>query len=121
MNEVAHAVFGAVLVTIGVLAAALADRIRGLRMRRDRATAPARAAVEVIEAELGQRSDRERTPRPGLKVQQAAASDVIAALVASGHKKPVATEAVRDCSASERTTIEDWTRAALRRCAQGLS
>jgi hypothetical protein len=123
MNDVAHVMLGAALVTIGVLAAALADRIRGLRIRRERATAPARAAIEVIEPELvptpPPKSERERAPRTGSKTQQTAADDVIAALAAAGHKKQVATEAVWGCSAAERATIEDWTRAALRRCARG--
>ena len=118
MNEVVHVVLGAALVTIGVLVAALADRVRGLRIRR---RTPARDPLDVIEPLPRPDSGRERTPRAGSTTQHVAA-DVIAALVAAGHKKPVATEAVWDCRTSERTTIADWTRAALRRCArEGLS
>jgi len=65
------------------------------------------------------KSERARAPRSQSKAQQAAADDVIAALVAAGHKKQVATEAVWGCSAAERATVEDWARASLRRCARG--
>jgi Holliday junction resolvasome RuvABC DNA-binding subunit len=58
-------------------------------------------------------------PRAELKIQSspsgAEANDVIAALVSTGYKKQIAAEATWACDASERTTIEDWTRAALRR------
>jgi RuvA, C-terminal domain len=109
--------FGAALVAIGVLAAALADRIRGLRAARqaDRAPRSARSApapIEVVEAEL--------VPEParGSGIRDMA-KDVVAALVASGYKKPIATAAVDACTSAERATIEQWTRAALRRAARG--
>ena len=44
MTDVLHMLFGAALVAIGVLAAALADRIRGIRISRDaREPRPSRA------------------------------------------------------------------------------
>jgi hypothetical protein len=64
--------FGAALVAIGVLAAALADRIRGLRISRDAASRdrasrapsvpvqPARTAIPVVDA-APQRQPRVRT------------------------------------------------------------
>ena len=131
--------FGAALVALGVLAAALADRIRGLRIARDareaaprervsRATSvpapPARPAIPVVEHAELLRSTPPKPPRAPRAEPKVAASpeggdDVIAALVASGYKKPVATEAAWACSAAERATVEGWTAAALRRCARG--
>ena len=131
--------FGAALVALGVLAAALADRIRGLRVSREAREAaprdragrapsvpaqPPRAAIPVVEhAELLRPAapKQPRTPRSEPKVTASAegGDDVIAALVASGYKKPVATEAAWACSAGERATVESWTASALRRCARG--
>lgn len=130
-TTVIAALFGAALVAIGVLAAALADRIRGTRpgsaraMLAPREVTPRampramrqRQRIEVVEPE----SDPVPTPmkptRPGETKEQA--DDVIAALVAAGYKKSRATEATWGCSQTERVTIELWTKAALRRCAQG--
>jgi hypothetical protein len=124
--------FGAALVAIGVLAAALADRIRGIRAQRDRtatATVPrnlaprgARQPIEVIEPEpvpTPAKPERARGARVVPPVERLAADDVIAALVGAGYKKPIATEATWGCSAIERVTIEAWTRAALRAAAKG--
>jgi hypothetical protein len=127
--------FGAALVAIGVLAAALADRIRGLRISRDAATRerasrpaapapaqPARSSIPVVEhAELRSTPAKPlRAPRAESKVASPeGGEDVIAALVAAGYKKPVATEAAWACSAAERATVESWTASALRRCARG--
>jgi len=119
--------FGATLVTFGVLASALADRIRGIRLAREAAPRESRRVAEplrVIESESVEllpslpKPERSRAPRSETKMQTAA-DDVIAALVAAGYKKPIATEATWGCSAADRETIEGWTRAALRRCAQG--
>lgn len=121
MNDVSNMLLGAALVAIGVLAAALADRIRGFRVTRQRAGAAGpHASIEVVDPEQVPipKSEKERAPRRS-KAQQTAADDVIAALVAAGHKKQVATAAVWDCSAAERTTIEEWMRSALRRSARG--
>ena len=132
--------FGAALVALGVLAAALADRIRGLRIARDAREAvprerasrassvpaqPPRAVIPVVEhTELlrpAAPKQPPRTPRAEPKVAASAegGDDVIAALVASGYKKPVATEAAWACSAGERATVESWVASALRRCARG--
>jgi hypothetical protein len=112
LNNVLFMLFGAALIAIGVLAAALADRIRGLKIARERvphetlAPRVRRPQIEVVEAELV-------PPEP--KRPRGIMADVIAALVAAGYKKAIATEAVQGCSLSDRATIEDWTRAALRR------
>lgn len=132
MIHVLYTLLGAALVAIGVLAAALADRIRGLRVsRRDAepreraARAPSvpvhatRAAIPVVDAELVQAvSPKPRTPRPEPKVAEGG-DDVIAALVAAGYKRGIATEAAWACSAAERATVEGWVASALRRCARG--
>lgn len=125
-DAVLYMLFGAALVAIGVLATALADRIRGLRVSRDRAvpaprTAHSRAPIEVIEAEVEPTSPRaaSKPKAPNAEPQaQAMADDVITALVATGYKRPIAARATWSCSASDRATIESWTRAALR-CAKG--
>ena len=122
---------GAALVALGVLAAALADRIRGLRVSRrdaeprERATrapsvpAPpvpmhaARTTIPVVEA-----AEPPKQPKAP-KIANDGGDDVIAALVAAGYKKPIATEATWACSAAERATVEGWTASALRKCARG--
>jgi RuvA, C-terminal domain len=107
---------GAALAAVGVLAAALAERIRGLRdvRRGDRTPRSARPAptIEVVEAHLVSDPIRGSGRRDD-------ARDVVSALVASGYKRPVATAAVDACTSAERATIEQWTRAALRRAARG--
>lgn len=130
--SILYMLMGAVLVMLGVLATALADRIRGLRVSRE--TAPreragrgqsAHAVLPVAEPEPMAPAKPPRTPRAEpraeSKVQAGTdgSADVIAALVQAGYKKPEAAEATWGCSAVERTTIERWTGAALRRCARG--
>jgi hypothetical protein len=65
------------------------------------------------------KSPRVPHPEPKAVASTAGGEDVIAALVAAGYKKPIATEATWACTADERATIERWTAAALRRCARG--
>jgi hypothetical protein len=124
LNDLLHVLVGALLVAIGILAAALADRIRGLRVSPRAAEAPQRRAAEplrvVTTAELVQEAPAaaKRSGRPDPRAAQGA-DDVISALVAAGYKKVVATEAVWSCGRGERETVEGWTTAALRRCARG--
>jgi hypothetical protein len=133
LNNVLFMLLGAALVAVGVLAAALAERLRGLRGTREVAPrerpsrAPAahsaRTAIPVVEtAELFRaptppKPQRRVEPKPQPSAD--GADDVIAALVASGYKKPIATEATWACSIAERATVEGWTASALRRCARG--
>jgi hypothetical protein len=123
MTSILYTLLGGALVVIGVLAAAVADRVRGLRITRERAvTAAPRelanrpAPIQVIEPEP--KLERSRMPRAEAKTQMAA-DDVIAALIASGYKKAVAAEATWGCNAADRLTIESWTAAALRRAGKG--
>ena len=114
--------FGAALVALGVLAAALADRIRGLRVAREAASRPPRMVIPVVEQPepVRQAAPKPRAPRQEAKQSAAeGGDDVIAALVAAGYKKPIATEATWACSSAERATVEGWTASALRRCARG--
>lgn len=123
LNNVLLMFFGAALVAMGVLASALADRVRNLRVTRDAASRRAQNAIPVEEpAELA--APVAAKPRAVRSTPKAAPSadggeDVIAALVATGYKKPIATEATWACGAGERASIEGWTAAALRRCARG--
>ena len=129
MANFLYMLFGAALVALGVLAAALADRIRGLRVSRETAprenvrrhtVIPVVEPVELHRATPAVPAKPQRAPRAESKVQSAdGADDVIAALIGAGYKKPIATEATWACSAAERATIENWTGAALRRCARG--
>lgn len=109
-----HMLLGAALVALGVIAAALADRIRGLRVTRETERSR-RAPIEVVESRP---EPKTKSALTGQKAQ-GMADEVIAALIATGYKKPAASEAVWGCTAQERETIEHWTRAALRRCAKG--
>lgn len=119
--------FGGALVAIGVLAAALAERIRDIRAvpraQRDVQTRPvvatAHRPIEVVESRpTPKAAPRDITQAIPIQTQDDA-KDVIAALVAAGYKKPIATEATWNCNQSERATPETWTAAALRRCARG--
>lgn len=115
--------FGAALVAIGVLAAAIADKIRGVRATRDQAPAQrsirAPRTIEVVEAspQGDRRSPASRSAAECVIISK----DVITALVAAGYKRPVAAAAVDACTTAERATPESWTSAALRRARGGLS
>jgi hypothetical protein len=120
--------FGAALVALGVLAAALADRIRGLRISREAASRerPSRAqsapaVIPVVELHPTPTATKPRQSREPKAAQTSTdgADDVIAALIGAGYKKPIATEATWACNAAERATVEGWTASALRRCARG--
>jgi hypothetical protein len=132
-----YMLFGAALVCLGILASALADRIRGLRVARgDRenrenhesaprtargSSAPSsRSSIPVVEpAEFPRKPPASRRAPEAKAPADEGGEDVIAALVASGYKKAQATEATWACTPSERATVEHWTAAALRRCARG--
>ena len=139
-TAILNMLFGAALVALGVLAAALADRIRGLRVARrdaeprERASRPpsvpaqgrppfvtahaARTVIPVVETAELLRATSPKQPRAPRAEPKAASTeggdDVIAALIASGFKKPIATEATWACNAAERATVEGWTASALR-------
>lgn len=130
--DVAHVLLGAGLVAIGVLASALADRIRGLRIAREtghqRASRPPvdesverfRSTTTATKRTRGSRT--ESKVRANTETATDGADDVIAALVATGYKKQLATEATHACGPAERATVEEWARAALRGCvSRGVS
>lgn len=127
MTGILYMLFGALLVTMGVIANAFADKIRGLRQIRPvtapRAVpAPVRSnpPIEVVEAELVSPPKPPRTPPSrGAAKSLTTADEVISALVGAGFKKPAASEATWACGEAERATVEAWTKAALRRCAKG--
>lgn len=121
LSNVLHMLLGAALVAIGVLATALADRLRGIERtsprKRPRASRR-KQEIQVVEAAelLHPPTKRERAPR---SQPQTSGEEVITALVAAGYKKHVASEATWACSPAERQTVEAWTAAALRRCVRG--
>lgn len=144
MQNTLWMLLGAALVSLGVLASALADRVRGLhrpkrsddpewsewaeepvvapRARRPRTASAADTVFvpdEPVELLRARSTKPARAFRPEPKEPTPdGAEDVIAALVAAGYKKPIATEATWGCSAAERASVEEWVRAALRRCAR---
>jgi hypothetical protein len=130
MTGLAHMLLGAMLVAVGVLAGGLADRLRGIHHRREftirpdrarRAATASFALVDAVEPETRStiptwRRYRARDPRAASDPpDHDGADDVIAALVAAGYNKRAAAGAVQACDVSERGSLEDWTRAALRR------
>ena len=123
-----HILFGGVLVALGVLAGALADRIRERTTREGaHANTPSRSSTRRTQVSNGpihaaaQDALPKRSPSAPRTQIDSEAADVIAALVIAGHKKQIATEATWACGAAERTSIESWTRAALRRCTPRVS
>lgn len=143
LNNVLFILLGAGLVTVGFLAAALAERIRGVRGMKtsERPEEQARRAPRpsMLPTEP---AGMPRTPtvmrnlptrKPPLTVDEPAVTrtpraphqtpspgeDVIAALIAAGYKRTVASEATWACDTAERATIEHWTASALRRCGRG--
>jgi len=126
MNDALHMLLGAALVMLGVLVTAIAERIRGLRVQRPAPKArelaaatfeAARATESVIVAQRDDiKTERVRGMRPpSAPPPTQHRADVIAALVGSGYRKQDATVAVDACVATERATLESWTRSALRR------
>lgn len=120
MINVLYTLLGGALVVIGVLVAAVADRVRGLRLLR--------AAERPTERQVtrSDRDPRDNEPIKSLRPEprsetrmRTMADEVVAALVASGYKKAVAAEAAWGCGAADRSTIEGWTAAALRRAGKG--
>jgi hypothetical protein len=112
--------FGAALVSIGIIAGALADRIRDPRAKayrearklEARLAAPGRRVyVRPPEPEL---HPFKRTSLDSVISERAMLSDVVSALVTMGWTKKIATEAAIACKPVERATIENWIRAALK-------
>src|SRR5260370_40593859 len=100
MFHLADILLGAALVATGVLAAAIADRIRGI------GRAPA--------------ASRPRATRRDVPTAADDASDaVVGALVTAGYPRRIATAATAACPADRRASLEAWTRAALARAARG--
>jgi hypothetical protein len=102
---------GGLLVAIGVVAGAVADRIRNIRGDR-RAERQLRAPV-ITPSPAPPERDRV------VAISEDLGDQVVEALVASGYKKAAAKGAVWSCGASDRQTLESWTRAALRAAAGG--
>lgn len=96
MHDLLMMFAGSALVVIGVLAAATADRIRGLRAQ-PRQT-PQLRSIKAVE----------------IPVVNAGSGEVVEALVAAGFKKAQAAKAVAACTVAEQGSVESWTGAALR-------
>ena len=120
MTQALYMLLGGSLVCLGVIAQAVADRIRGIRAA-DRQRKPVALAGDGDGAALPLRAREEPSARERAPAATAMAKDVIAALVSAGFKKAQASEAAWGCTAAERATLEDWTGAALRRCAKGAA
>ena len=133
--SILYMLLGAVLVMLGVLAPALADRIRGIhgvsreaapreRVGRGQSAPAVIPLVEPVELRSAPQAPAKppRMPRVESKVQASTdgSADVIAALVQAGYKKPEAAEATWGCSVAERATIERWTGAALQKAGRNF-
>jgi hypothetical protein len=134
-GAVLNMLLGAALVALGVLVTALADRVRGQRALREtvlRESVPRGKSTPTNIIQGVEYVARHR-PTPAAPTKESPTSavqprsradggeDVVAALVAAGYKRQIAAEAAWACGATERATAEDWTRAALRRCARGVA
>ena len=113
---------------IGVLATALADHIRGLHVARKTIRQEQPVLEGITPIRTGPAKPRATAPETKAQSWPRDAVDrttdmqvVVTALICAGYKKQIATEAACACSANERVTVEDWIRAALRRCTMKAS
>jgi len=133
MTDTVSMLFGAALFSSGVLASALADRIRGLRSAVPAPARESRRPVQThdvvdpsVSSERAEPQPRQKprasgTPLHGVaKVDDAPdAESIIEVVHKSGFKKAIAVKVVNACTPQERATPELWIAAALRRCAMG--
>src|SRR5688500_13349866 len=112
MFDFANVLLGAALVAIGVLASALADRVRGVVVTREQ-RAPRSITLTGSKVPVPEQLSKAQAPNGATE------NEVVAALVAAGYRKRVAVAAAAGCAQKERATLEAFTRAALRRCAEG--
>jgi hypothetical protein len=120
-SPILNMLLGAALVVIGVLATALADHIRCLHVTRK--VIPQAPPVLGSPTPLHVSPAKPRATPPTIQnwprdtvARPADMEVVVTALICAGYKKQIANEAACACSNVERSTVEDWTRAALRRC-----
>lgn len=116
---IASAFLGALFVVIGVLATAVSDRIRGVRWTKERAERvhnPFRELGFTRKSKSSASNDvpTVRETMPVTDAHRAMRGEVISALVQSGFTKPEATAAVDACPSAAQSTLEAWTRAALK-------
>lgn len=126
LHNIGFMFIGAVLVTIGVLGAALADRIRGVKLERKRAVSAASTIWETPPSTYYAGPDkaavaRAKKPAAPMITVDPMLDEVVDLLVGTGYKKPTALVAANGCTPAERATIESWSRAALRRAAGRMS
>lgn len=139
LADVGFMLLGALLLAGGVLVASLADRIRGLRaLRREQRQTPreyrqaATPKMTTIDPSdtifvpdedpaATRRGDRPLPNNKPAPINTGMAGDVVNALVAAGYHKRTATSAVQACDMSERGSLADWTRAALRRSHEAVA
>jgi hypothetical protein len=122
LHDALMLVLGAALVSGGVFTTAAADKIRGLRVSRpDRADRGRDREPAVANAQTEPATPRAKAKAPiSLQAAHAAAGyhDVVRALRGAGFKSAgVAERAADACTTEERESLELWTRAALKRCA----
>lgn len=123
MSNILPMLFGAFLVAIGVVASALADRIRGLRFRTHVPRFLPKDEADVAELAPAPRRPR-GTPADGVPAQPAPRASkhrdqVVAALTSAGYGKAAAANAADACPGGDRGTAEKWASAALRKLARG--
>jgi hypothetical protein len=103
---------GALFVVIGVLASAAADKIRGVKFTKERAPS---SSERIGRAHGRARESADAPASPTTDAHKMMRADVIRALVQSGFDKLAAAKAVDECPGAVQSTLEAWTRAALKR------
>jgi hypothetical protein len=130
LSNVLFILLGAALASVGFLTAALTERIRNPhpargtapRTRTNRSQETTVIPVIAPTPRTASPTIAPSTPqRPEPRANMEGGSDVINALIQAGYPRRTATGATWACEAAERASLESWTVAALRRCAQGVS
>ena len=129
LSNVLFILLGAALASVGFLTAALTERIRnhparGTAPRTRTKSSQETTVIPVIAPtpRIASSAIAPSTPqRPEPRANMEGGSDVINALIQAGYPRRTATGATWACEAAERASLESWTVAALRRCAQGVS
>lgn len=115
-STVGFMILGAVLVLAGVLGGALADRIRGGARRAERPSSGKRPSEALPDDRArGKAIGKGATSDPPRTVEADMAGEVELALTGMGYSKAEAAAAVAACPATDRHTLENWIRCALRR------
>lgn len=117
LHDILTLLLGAALVSIGVLAGGLADRIRGMRFERRMGAAPMLPRPAATTAKTPRAARAPHAQRQSIPLAESGSKKlgegVMAFLTNAGYTKSEAAMAVSSTPDSERNTMESWMRAAL--------